>query len=125
MPRQDMQQSSLPPLIEMRVEQQNHRIGFRNVHRITGGGARSVGGRFSSFLIFFVPMPANIAQIRNVDGRYVFTPTRTELFPGVGEVADCLGKEIPFVDGRGRRMTLQFREWVSPLDEINRIMRSV
>jgi hypothetical protein len=123
MPLQEMQQSSLPSLIEMRVDQQNHRIGFRNVHRIGSGAARSVGGRFSSFLIFLVPMPSRIAQIRNVEGRYVFTPNRSELFPGVGKVEDCLGKEIPFVNSKGRQMTLHFREWVSPLDEINRIMR--
>ena len=124
MPRQAMQQSSLPPLIEMRVDQQNHRVGFRNVHRIGSGAARSVGGRFSSFLIFLVPMPSNIAEVCNVDGRYVFRAIRGELFPGVGAtVEDCLGKEIPFVNSRGRKMTLLFREWVSPLDEINRIMR--
>ena len=123
MPHPDMQRSSLPPLIEMRVDQQNHRVGFRNVHRIGVGASRGVGGRFSSFLIFLVPMPANIGQIRNVDGRYAFSPTRSELFPGVGEIEDCLGREIPFVDTKGRQMTLSFRAWVSPLDEINRIMR--
>jgi hypothetical protein len=117
-------QSSLPPLIEMRVDQQNHRIGFRNVHRIGSGAARSVGGRFSSFLIFLVPMPSSIAEIRNVDGRYVFRVMRAELFPGVdAKVEDCLDKEIPFVNAKGRQMTLLFREWASPLDEINRIMR--
>jgi hypothetical protein len=109
----------------MRVEQQNHRVGFRNVHRIGTGAARSIGGRFSSFLIFLVPMPSGIAEIRNVDGRYVFTPLREELFPGVsGPIEDCLGKEIPFVNAKGRELSLHFREWVSPLEEINRILRS-
>jgi len=124
LPRPDIQQASLPPLIEMRVDQQNHRIGFRNVHRIGTGAARSVGGRFSSFLVFLVPLPSGIAEIRNVDGRYVFTPLREELFPDVrGPIEDCLGKEIPFVNAKGRRLTLHFLEWVSPLEEINRIMR--
>ena len=95
MPRTSIQQASLPPLIEMRVEQQNHRVGFRNVHRIGTGAARSVGGRFSSFLVFLVPMPAGIAEIRNVDGRYVFTPLRAELFPGIsGPIEDCLGRKF-------------------------------
>lgn len=124
MPRPSIQQASLPPLIEMRVDQQNHRIGFRNVHRFGAGAARSVGGRFSSFLVFLVPMPSSVAEIRNVDGRYVFTPLRGELFPGVsGPIEDCLGKEIPFVNSKGRALSLHFREWVSPLEEINRIMR--
>jgi hypothetical protein len=123
LPRQQMQQASLPPLIEMRVSLQNHRIGFRNVHRVPPGANRSVGGRFSSYLIFLLPFPASIGEIRNVDGKYVFTPLRTELFPGVaGSVEDCLDKEIPFVSPKGRELSLHFRQWVSPLDEINALM---
>ncbi len=122
MPRQ--QESSLPPMVEMRVEEQNHRIGFRNVHRITPGGAKSVGGRSSSFLIFLSPVPSGIAEIRNVDGKFVFTPLRPECFPGTTlPVEDCLGKAIPFVSSKGRQHVLYFREWVSPLEEVNRIMR--
>ena len=71
-------------------------------------------------------MPASIAEIRNQEGKYVFTPLEGGDVPGVGgPVEDCLGKEIPFVGPQGREMSLHFREWVSPLDEINRIMRSV
>jgi Mg-chelatase subunit ChlD len=124
LPRPSVQQASLPPLIEMRVEQQNHRVGFRNVHRIGQGAARSIGGRFSSFLVFLVPVPAHIAEIRNVDGRYVFTPLRGEFFPGVSApIEDCIGREIRFLNARGRELSLHFREWVSPLEEINRILR--
>jgi Mg-chelatase subunit ChlD len=123
LPRQAMQQANLPPLIEMRVSLQNHRIGFRNVHRIAPGAGHSVGGRFSSYLIFILPVPASIAEIRSVDGKYVFTPKRTELFPAVsGSVEDCLDKEIPFVSPRGRELSLHFRLWVSPLEEINALM---
>jgi Mg-chelatase subunit ChlD len=123
LPRQHMQQANLPPLIEMRVSLQNHRIGFRNVHRIAPGVNRSVGGRFSSYLIFILPFPASIGEIRNVEGKYVFTPLRTELFPGIeGSVEDCLDKEIPFVSPRGKELSLHFRQWVSPLDEINALM---
>jgi Mg-chelatase subunit ChlD len=125
LPRKQMQQASLPPLIEMRVDQQNHRVGFRNVHRIPAGNSRSVGGRFSSYLVFLVPVPANIGQIRNVDGTYVFTPLRPELFPAVkGAVEDCLDTDIPFVTPKGMELTLRFRTWVSQLDEINALMRS-
>ena len=123
LPRQHMQQAHLPPLIEMRVSLQNHRVGFRNVHRIAPGSNRSVGGRFSSYLIFILPFPASIGEIRNVEGTYVFTPLRAELFPGIsGSVEDCLEKEIPFVSPRGKELSLHFRQWVSPLDEINALM---
>jgi hypothetical protein len=40
-------------------------------------------------------------------------------------VQDCLGKDIGFVASGGKPMTLHFRQWISPLEEINRIMRSV
>jgi hypothetical protein len=33
-----------------------------------------------------------------------------------------LGKEIPFVNAKGRALSLHFREWVSPLEEINKIL---
>ena len=126
LPRHVTGKGSLPSLIEMRVEGQNHNVGFRNVHRIPPGSARSVGGGFSTFLIFLVHVPSSIGEIRNVDGKYVFTPLRTEMFPGVsGAVSDCLEQEIPFVGPHGREMSLHFREWVSPLDEINKLMRSV
>ncbi len=124
LPRQEMGQSNLPPLIEMRVSQQNHRVGFRNVHRLAPGSTHSVGGRSSAFLVFLVAVPAAIAEIRNVDGSYVFTPLKAELFPGLsGPVEDCLGKEIPFVSPRGMELSLHFRQWTSPLEEINSLMR--
>jgi hypothetical protein len=124
LPRQEMQQSNLPPLIEMRVSLQNHRVGFRNVHRLAPGASQTVGGRSSAYLVFLVPVPAAIAEIRNVDGSYVFTPLKAELFPGLsGPVEDCLGKDIPFVSPRGMELSLHFRQWISPLDEINALMR--
>ncbi len=126
LPRSELQRGSLPPLIEMRVSLQNPQVGFRNVHRIQEGGGRSIGGGRSPYLIFLVRVPSRIAEIRNQQGKYVFTPLRTEMFPGVsGSIEDCLGVEIPFVGPHGREMSIHFREWVSPLDEINRIMRSV
>jgi len=126
LPRPQVQKASLPPLIEMRVGQQNTHVGFRNVHRVSDGSSRSVGGRMSSYLVFLAPVPSKIAELRNEGGTYVFTPLRSELFPGIMEsVPDCIGREIPFITPKGREMSLLFREWVSPLEEINRIMRSV
>jgi hypothetical protein len=126
LPRSELQEGMLAPLIEMRVSLQNPHIGFRNVHRIPEGGRRSIGGGFSSYLIFLVRVLSSIAEIRNQSGKYVFIPLRPEVFPGVsGPIDDCLDVEIPFVGPHGREMSLYFRQWVSPLDEINRIMRSV
>jgi len=127
LPRPQGQQSTaLPPQIEMRVGQQNSHIGFRNVHRIASGASRRIGGRFSPYLVFLVPVPSGIAQITNDNGTYVFTPLRPELFPQLsGPVVGCLDQEIPFTTPKGRELALSFRTWVSPLEEINRLMRSV
>ena len=118
--------SGLPPLLEMRVSQQNSRVGFRNVHRILSGTARSVGGGSSPYLVFITRVPRAVAEIRSEGGSYVFVPLRGEFFPEVaGPVEHCLGVEIPFTGPKGHRHTIVFREWVSALDEINALMRSV
>jgi hypothetical protein len=126
LPKPPVQPATLPPQIEMRVSLQNSHIGFRNVHRIASGSSRSVGGRFSSYLVFLVSVPQGIAEIRNENGGYTFVPLRAEFFPRAsGPLPDCLEKDIAFTTPRGRELTLRFRRWVSPLEEINRLMRSV
>jgi hypothetical protein len=126
LPKPPVQPATLPPQIEMRVSLQNSHIGFRNVHRIASGSSRSVGGGFSSYLVFLVSVPQGIAEIRNENGGYTFVPLRAELFPDLsGPLPDCLEKEIPFTTSRGKELILRFRTWVSPLEEINRLMRSV
>ncbi len=126
LPKPPIQPATLPPQIEMRVSLQNSHIGFRNVHRIASGSSRSVGGGFSAYLVFLVSVPRGIAEIRNENGGYTFVPLRGELFPDLsGPLPDCLEKEIPFTTSRGKELTLRFRRWVSPLEEINRLMRSV
>ncbi|MCX7039927.1 MAG: VWA domain-containing protein [Spirochaetes bacterium] len=126
LPKPPIQPATLPPQIEMRVSLQNSHIGFRNVHRIASGSSRSVGGRFSSYLVFLVSVPQGIAEIRNENGGYTFLPLRAEFFPRVsGPLPDCLEQDIAFTTPRGKELTLRFRRWVSPLEEINRLMRSV
>jgi hypothetical protein len=67
-----------------------------------------------------------MAYLRNDDGRYTFVPVRTDLFPDLaGPVRDCLGKQIHARSPRGYRFTIVFRWYVSALDEINRVLRSV
>jgi hypothetical protein len=117
--------SALPPLIEMRLSGQNSRIGFRNIHRIASGGTRTVGGRYSAYLVFLARVPQRIAEIRNAAGKYTFYIQRSEYFPGISHpIADCLGVEIPLTMPKGTVFTMRFHEWVSPLEEINALMRS-
>jgi hypothetical protein len=114
------------PLIEMIVTMQNRHIGHRNVHSIPLGSSRSVGGGRSSYLIYFVSVPAGIAYVTCDGNTYTFVPVRADLFPGVaGPVADCLGRDIPAISPRGYAFTIVFRQFRSPLEEINDLLRSI
>ncbi|HTZ52251.1 MAG TPA: P83/100 family protein [Spirochaetia bacterium] len=113
------------PLVEMVVIPQNRHIGHRNVHYLKPGAAASVGSGGARFLIYFVPVPRRMAQLRYDGHGYSFVPLRSELFPGTsGTVPDCLGKGIPARSLHGYRFTIIFRRFTPPLEEINRLMRS-
>jgi hypothetical protein len=108
--------------LEMIVGFQKRHIGQRNIRRIPTGKALSVGGGSSAFLIFLVPVPARIAEISFNSGTFTFTPIRMEFFPELkGELRNCLETPIKTVSRRGYVLEIQFRRYVSPLDEINAI----
>jgi len=114
------------PLVEMVVIPQNRHIGNRNIHFLRPGATVSVGSGGATFLIYFVPVPRRMAQLKYDGSAYNFIPLKTELFPGLsGPVLDCLGKGIPARSTRGYRFTIVFQRFVPPLDEINRLMRSI
>jgi hypothetical protein len=114
------------PLIEMRVSFQNPHIGFRNIHKIKDNKALSIGGGFSQFLIFLIPMPPHIAEIYKEDGKYIFNPVQKEYFPDLnGPVVDCLDREIPVVSRHGYRSKITFKEYVSPLSQLHALLHSI
>ncbi len=114
------------PLIEMRVSFQNPHIGFRNIHTIPPGKSRTIGGGNSDYLIFLVYFPPKIALIQNRNDNYILKPLRPEFFPEIDDqIEDCLHKDIRVISPKGFELTLCFREYISPLEEINRLMHSV
>jgi len=114
------------PLVEMVVTMQNSHTGHRNVHAMRPGSSRSVGGGRSPYLIYFVPVPLGMAYVTYDGKTYTFVPVRSELFPELsGPVADCLGREIPAVSPRGYPITIVFRRFRSPLDELNDLLTSI
>ena len=116
---------SIRPLI-MKVDSQNPNIGTRNIHPVPPGSRRSVGGDGSTFLIFYIPMPRRIGDIRNDGKKYRFVPRKAEYFPDLSKpLVDCLDKPIRTVSARGRELTFHFHEYVSALEQLNRLMRSV
>lgn len=117
--------SARRPLI-MRVITQNSRIGSRNIHRVPRGSSRSVGGDGSNFLIYYLPMPRRIGDIKNENDSYIFIPRKPEYFPGLkAPLPDCLGRRIEVLSKHGQVVTFYFEVYVSPLEEINELMRSI
>jgi hypothetical protein len=116
---------SRQPLI-LKVDSQNPNIGTRNIHPVPPGSKRSVGGDGSTFLIYYISVPRRIGDIRNDGKRYSFVPKRLEYFPDLSKpLVNCLDKPIRAVSSRGREIVFHFHEYVSPLEQLNRLMRSV
>ena len=93
---------SIRPLI-LKVDSQNPNIGTRNIHPVPPSSKRSVGGDGSTFLIYYIPMPRRIGEIRNDGKKYSFVPRRPEFFPDLSKPLDhCLDKPIRAVASRSR-----------------------
>jgi hypothetical protein len=112
-------------LIEMRVAFQNPHVGFRNIHKVEEGKKASVGGGLSTFLIFLIPIPSNIAEVSKEGDTYVFTPLKEEFFPELHDsIVDCLEKDIQIVSKQGYRSAIRFHKYISPLTELNHLLHS-
>jgi hypothetical protein len=113
-------------LIQMKVDMQNPYIGLRNILSIAPGSSKSIGGGFSNFLIFLVPVPSRIAEIRYDGVTYTFIPRKKEYFPTLtGEISDCLNKNIPARSRKGFPIIINFHRYISPLTEINRLFSEI
>jgi hypothetical protein len=113
------------PLI-LKVSLQNSNIGTRNIHEVPPKSVRGVGGDGSAFLIYYRPMAANIGYVYNEGRQYTFIPKKLQYFPVLKEpLKDCLNREIRALSLRGHEVRFQFQEYVSPLESINFLMRSV
>jgi hypothetical protein len=112
--------------IVLRVVEQNPYIGARNIHEVPPGRSKSVGGNGSAFLIYYLSVPRRIGLLRNDGGRYTFVPLKRQYFASLDKpLPDCLEREIVALSARGQRLRLVFHEYVSPLEKINSLMRSV
>jgi hypothetical protein len=113
------------PLV-FKVLDQNPYIGTRNIRAIPPGRSCSVGGDGSNFLIYYLPMPKRIGDIRNTGKQYIFIPRRRERFVSLEKpLVDCLNVAIEALSLRGQPVRFVFQEYVSPAEAINRLMLSV
>ena len=116
-----------PLLLNLFVEDQNTAIGKRNIHSLKSGYSLSVGGGKSDFLIFLVPIPSNIGEIRRDSGQCTFVPRKPKFFPdlGSGELKDCINKTIRVVSDKNYELRFRFEQYEDPLVALNRMLNSL
>ena len=110
--------------VEFRLSGQNPFNGGRNIRWI-GKSSRSVGGGGSFFLIFLIKVPERIAEVEFTENGLRFTPLKPEFFPGLqGPVENCINRPMTLRTDHGD-FSILFREWISPLERINRILHLI
>jgi len=116
-----------PLLLNLFVEDQNTAIGKRNIHSLKSGYSLSVGGGNSDFLIFLVPVPANIGEIRRNGTQCSFIPKKPKYFPELGssELTDCINKTIRVISDKNYELRFRFEMYEDPLVAINRVLTSI
>jgi len=117
-----------PLLLNLYVEDQNTAIGKRNIHSLKSGYGFSVGGgKSDDYLIFLVPMPAAIGEIRRDGSTLTFTPKKAKYFPDIGStpVRDCINKTIRIVSDKKYEMRFRFEMYEDPLIALNRVLMQV
>ncbi|MCL2801014.1 MAG: VWA domain-containing protein [Treponema sp.] len=117
-----------PLILNLFVEDQNTAIGKRNIHSLKSGYSLSVGGgKSDDYLIFLVPIPSHIGEIRRNGSSLTFIPKKAKYFPdiGSGEVRDCINKTIRVVSDKNYEMRFRFEMYEDPLVALNRMLMSV
>ncbi|MCL2243782.1 MAG: hypothetical protein FWC03_04850 [Treponema sp.] len=116
-----------PLMLNLFVEDQNTSIGKRNIHSLKSGYSLSIGGGKSDFLIFLVPMPVKIGEIRRNGSQLTFIPRKPKYFPDLGskEMKDCINQTIRIVSEKNYEMRFRFEMYEDPLIELHRVLNSV
>ncbi len=113
--------------LNLYVERQNSRIGRRNVHQMKAGSRLSIGGGASSFLVFLVKFPANLAEIRYDGRRCSLAILKPEFFPYEKSsiIEDCLERPVTIVSDKGYPVTFMLRQFEDPVVTLNRLLNSI
>jgi hypothetical protein len=116
-----------PLMLNLFVEDQNTFIGKRNIHALKSGYTFTVGGGKSDFLIFLVPIPSHIGEVRCDGNRCTFIPRKHQYFPDLGsqQVPDCIGKTIRIISDKKYELHFRLERYEDPLKALNRLLHSV
>jgi hypothetical protein len=116
-----------PLMLNLFVEDQSTLIGKRNIHSVKAGYTFTVGGGKSDFLIFLVPIPPHIGELRCDGTRCTFIPRKPQYFPDIGsqQVPDCIGKTIRIISDKNYELHFRMERYEDPLKALNRLLHSV
>lgn len=115
-------------MTEIYVLNQNRNIGRRNIHIMKPGTSLTLGGgKTDNFLIFLVPFPARLAQVRYDGQDYHLAILKPKYFPYEKSniVNNCIGKTVTIVSDKGYHVYFTFREYENPTDKLNNILTSI
>ncbi|MDC7225885.1 MAG: VWA domain-containing protein [Spirochaetales bacterium] len=110
--------------VQMLVYGQNTKLGISNVKWLGLNKKRSIGSSSSSiFRIFFIKVPSVIAHIECTGDDFILTPVKEEFFPDLsGPLHNCLNKKIKIVSQENKMFYIEFRQWISELEKLNRLL---
>ncbi|MBI9108746.1 MAG: VWA domain-containing protein [Spirochaetales bacterium] len=110
--------------IHMFVFGQNTKSGVSNVKWLGIHRKRTIGGSSQCFFrIFLVKVPPVIAEIECSGDEFIFHPKALGFFPELkGSLNPCLNKRIKVVTPDDKIFFIEFRQWVSKLEQLNRLL---
>lgn len=114
-------------ILELYVEGQTRKIGTRNIHALSAGSRKSIGGGLSIFSIFFVKVPSNIAEIRYDGHTCSLALLKPEYFPEAETniIENCLNVPVKIRSEHGYLSTIMFTEYQSQTEKLNNLLLSV
>ncbi len=110
--------------VQMHVFGQNTKLGIINVKWLGLKKRRVIGSSASAaFRIFFIKVPHVLAEIECTGKNFIFYPVEKEYFPELKEpLHECLYKKIKIVTPEGKLFYIEFRQWISELERLNRLL---
>jgi hypothetical protein len=116
-----------PLMLKLFVVDQNTLIGKRNTHLVKPGFSYTIGGGKSDFLIFLVPVPPRLGDLKYETSGCTFYPRKPHYFPDIGNnpVHDCIGKTIRVISDKGYELFFRLEQYEDPLVALNRLMLAI
>jgi hypothetical protein len=114
-------------ILELYVEGQNKNIGKRNIHTLSPGSRRSVGGGLSSFSIFLVQVPSSIAEVRYDGESCSLALLQPEYFPEATSniIENCINQKIKVRSDKGYEMNITIKPYEDQTDKLNNLLLSI